>query len=158
MALPITLSYTFGNSTSAIPLVNLDSNFTTITTAVNSLGDGTFSFSALTSTGDATFSGTGQVKLPSGTTAQRSGTPVSGMIRYNTTLNSFEGYSGSSWGTVGGGSATGGGNDHVFVVNDKIVTTSYSIVSTQSAMSTGPITINSGVTVTIPSGSKWVVL
>ena len=35
---------------------------------------------ALTSTGDGTFSGTGQVKLPAGTTAQRSGSPADGML------------------------------------------------------------------------------
>ena len=41
-------------------------------------------------------------KLPVGTTAQRSGSPVQGQIRYNTTLSSFEGYSGSAWGSLGG--------------------------------------------------------
>ena len=41
-------------------------------------------------------------KLPVGTTAQRSGSAVQGQIRYNTTLSSFEGYSGSAWGSLGG--------------------------------------------------------
>jgi hypothetical protein len=40
-------------------------------------------------------------KLPAGTTAQRSGSPVAGQIRYNSTLSTFEGY-GSSWGSLGG--------------------------------------------------------
>ena len=195
--------------------------------------------STLAVTGDTTMAGnlavngTGQVKLPNGTTAQRSATPSVGSIRYNTTLQTFEGYStysgqtistitnstttatlttatnhnlttgtyvtvsgatpaayngtfsitvtgnttftytmltdpaGSAsvvgsyvvgtWGQIGGG-ATGNGGDQVFVENSKTVTASYQIPSTKCASSVGPITINSGVSVTVPSGSRWVVL
>jgi hypothetical protein len=42
--------------------------------------------------------------------------------------------------------------------NSKTVSASYSIPSGSSAMSVGPITVASGQTVTVPSGSKWVVL
>ena len=56
-----------------------------------------------TVTGDITMSGTGQLKLPAGTTGQRTGTPVAGMIRFNSTNNQFEGYNGTAWSTVGGG-------------------------------------------------------
>jgi hypothetical protein len=42
--------------------------------------------------------------------------------------------------------------------NNQTITSSYTITSGKSAMSAGPITINTGVTVTIPSGSRWVVL
>ena len=92
-----------------------------------------------------------------GTVAQRSSTPVNGMIRYNSDLGEFEGYAAGAWGQLGGG-ATGGGSDQVFVENSLTVTTSYSIPTGKSASSVGPISIGSGVTVTIPSGSKWVVL
>jgi hypothetical protein len=61
------------------------------------------------------------------------------------------------WAQIGGG-ATGGGDDQVFVENDQIVTTSYTIPTGKNAMTTGPVTINSGVSVTVPSGSRWVVL
>lgn len=61
------------------------------------------------------------------------------------------------WAQIGGG-ATGGGNDQVFVENDQVVTTSYTIPTGKNAMTTGPVTINSGVSVTVPSGSRWVVL
>ena len=44
------------------------------------------------------------------------------------------------------------------LINNKTIGASYSIPSGYSAMSTGPITVSSGVTVTVPSGSKWVVL
>jgi hypothetical protein len=46
--------------------------------------------------------GTDAVQLPLGTTAQRP-TPSNGMIRYNSDLNTFEGYANSTWGSIGGG-------------------------------------------------------
>jgi hypothetical protein len=44
------------------------------------------------------------------------------------------------------------------LVNNMTVGTTYSIPSGYSATSAGPITVSSGVTVTVPSGSRWVVL
>jgi hypothetical protein len=44
------------------------------------------------------------------------------------------------------------------VVNSKTVAASYTIATGDSAMSAGPITVSSGVTVTVSSGSRWVVL
>jgi hypothetical protein len=49
-----------------------------------------------------TLSGTDSVKVPSGTTAQRSGSPANGMLRYNSSTNEFEGYANSVWGAIGG--------------------------------------------------------
>ena len=43
-------------------------------------------------------------------------------------------------------------------VNNKTVGTDYSIPSGYNATSTGPMTVSTGVTVTIPSGSRWLVL
>ena len=182
---------------------------------------------------DATMSGTGQLKIPNGTTGQRSATPLSGMIRFNSTLNLYEGYTSytgaaistitfvtttatlttatahnlntgntvfitgttpaaysgtfvitvtsattftytmlstpsgnatvmgsyvyGNWAQIGGG-ATGAGGDQVFVENGVTVTTNYTLSTNKNAMSVGPITINSGVTVTVPSGQRWVVL
>ena len=57
-----------------------------------------------------------------------------------------------------GGGATGGGSDEVFYENDQAVTTNYSISASHNAMSAGPITINNGITVTVPSGVRWVVV
>jgi len=48
---------------------------------------------------------TGAVQLPVGSTGLRP-TPVVGMIRYNTTDGSFEGYDGSAWGALGGGGSS----------------------------------------------------
>ena len=102
-------------------------------------------------------SDTGAAVLPKGTTGQRDGTPLSGYLRYNTTNSKPEVYSGTAWGSVGGG-ATGGGPDEVFVENARIVTTNYTLSTGKSAESVGPITVNSGIAVTIPSGERWVVL
>lgn len=107
--------------------------------------------------GDVLLTGTGQLDLPAGTTAQRTGSPTSGMIRFNTTLAQFEGYNGTAWGQLGGG-ATGGGADTVFVENGQTVTTNYTLSTGKNAMSAGPVTVNSGVTVTIPSGASWVIV
>jgi hypothetical protein len=113
---------------------------------------------SLTSTGDGSFTGTGQVKLPSGTTGQRSGSPSAGMIRYNSTTGGFEGYT-TIWGSIGGGGgATGAGGDTVFQENSRIVTTSYTLTSNKSASTVGPITVNSGVILTVPSGERLVIL
>jgi hypothetical protein len=102
-------------------------------------------------------SATGSAAMPAGTTAQRDGSPSAGFLRFNSTDTSFEGYNGSGWGSIGGG-ATGGGSDAIFYENGQTVTTDYTITSATNAMSTGPLTINSGVSVTVPSGSRWVVL
>jgi hypothetical protein len=113
---------------------------------------------ALIGIGDTvSFGGTGQITLPTGTTGQRSGTPYAGMIRYNTTFAQFEGYTDGTWSQVGGG-ATGGGGDQVFVENGVTVTTNYTLTTNKNAESVGPITINSGKAVTVPSGQRWVIL
>ena len=105
----------------------------------------------------ATTATTGSAALPVGTTAERDGTPLSGYIRYNTSLTSFEGYNGSAWGSIGGG-AKGGGSNAVFYENDQTVTTNYTITDGKNAMSAGPITINSGITVTIGTGEVWTIV
>lgn len=52
----------------------------------------------------------------------------------------------------------GGGSNKVFYENDQTVTTNYTIPANKNAMSTGPVTINSGVTVTVSSGARYVVI
>jgi hypothetical protein len=102
-------------------------------------------------------SATDAIKIASGTTAERPVSPAAGQLRYNTTLGKFEGYNGTAWSSVGGG-ATGGGADTVFYENTLTVTTNYTLSASNNAHSVGPITVNSGITVTIPSGARWVVL
>lgn len=111
----------------------------------------------LTVTGNGTFQGTGFVLVAKGTTAQRPVVSVNGHIRYNTDTNQFEGYQDGAWGQLGGG-ATGGGGDEVFVENGVVVTTNYTLSTGKNAESVGPITINSGVVVSIPSNQRWLIL
>jgi len=61
-----------------------------------------------------------------------------------------------SWGKAGG--AAGGGTDSVFYENGNTVTADYTISTNTNAMSAGPITINADATVTIPTGSTWVIV
>jgi len=107
-------------------------------------------------TGNGSFNSTGALKIPAGTTGQQP-TPATGMIRFNSSTNLFEGYGASSWGSLGGG-ATGGAGNQVFFENDQIVTVNYTIPSTKNAMSAGPITIDTGISVTISTGANWVIV
>jgi hypothetical protein len=100
---------------------------------------------------------TGSAIMPTGTTGERDVSPSAGFLRFNSTLSKPEVYNGSSWGSVGGG-ATGAGGDEVFVENTTIVTTSYTLTASKNALSVGPVTINSGATVTVGSGQRWLVL
>ena len=111
----------------------------------------------ITVTGNIEQSGVAAMKIPTGTTAQRHGSPTAGHLRFNTDTNSAEIYNGSSFTSVGGG-ATGGGSDETFLETDNTVTASYTISTNRNAMTTGPVTINSGATVTVPSGQRWVIL
>ena len=111
-----------------------------------------------TITGNINNTATGFFDLPVGTTAQRPGTPNTGMIRFNSDLTAYEGYNGTGWTSINGGGAKGGGADDIFYENGQTVTTNYTISTNKNAMSAGPVTINAGVTVTVPSGSTWVVV
>lgn len=95
--------------------------------------------------------------IPAGTQVQRDVTPLPGYFRFNIDLGKFEGYNGTSWGSVGGG-ATGGGADEVFIENGQSVTTSYTIPTGKNAMSTGPITVENGAVITVQAGSRWVII
>jgi len=95
------------------------------------------------------------VQIPSGNTAVRP-SGANGALWYNSETGRYEGYAGTGWDSLG--AATGGGTDAVFYLNDNTVTTSYTIPVGQNAMSTGPLTINPNVTITVPSGSAWKVI
>jgi len=112
----------------------------------------------ITVAGNIEQSGVAAMKIPTGTTAQRHGSPTAGHLRFNTDTNSAEIYNGTSFTSVGGGGATGGGSDETFLETDNTVTTSYTISTNKNAMTAGPVTINSGATVTVPSGQRWIIV
>ena len=86
---------------------------------INSSGTNTFSGSQVISgninatgttntfSGDVLFTSTGAVKMPVGTQAQRPGTPVAGMVRFNDDTDVLEVYTGSSWTALGSGGGGG---------------------------------------------------
>lgn len=61
-------------------------------------------------------------------------------------------------GGSGGGGATGGGGDQVFYENNSAITANYTISSGRNAMTVGPVTVGNNVVITIPDGSRWVIL
>jgi len=136
----------FGTGTGGVGTYNVDVSQTVSSTAI----------AGVTDDSTLTVASTDAIKVPTGTTTERP-TGVNGYIRYNTTLNRFEGYANGAWGAIGGG-ATGGGADNIFIENGQTITTNYSIPAGKNAMTTGIVTVNSGVTVTIPSGGRWVIL
>ena len=81
-------------------------------------------------------------------------------------LPTAEGNAGQAMVTDGSGNlsfadanaAKGNGGDQIFIENDQVVTNNYTITTNKNAVTAGPVTINAGVTVTIPSGSNWVVV
>ena len=111
------------------------------------------SLTTLSTTGDITMSGTGEIKVATGTTAQRSGSPTTGMFRYNSTLNQFEGYNGSIWGGIGGAQAGG-----AIQINNTTASVSYTVATGTNGFSVGPITTASGVSITVASGQRWVII
>ena len=129
--------------------------------AIGQPSDGTVIPASIANTGDFTFpadiksTGTGGVKVPAGTTAQRPSN-TAGYIRYNSTTSQFEGY-GAAWGALGGG-ATGGGADQVFVETNQDITTSYTLTTNFNAMSAGPVDIAASATITVPAGATWVIV
>ena len=52
----------------------------------------------------------------------------------------------------------GASTNTVFFENDKAVEVNYQITSTKNAMSAGPISINAGIVVTVPSGCSWTIV
>ena len=68
-------------------------------------------------------------------------------------------WNGTSWLSINPSSgASGSGADRIFWENDQVVTQSYTITSSKNAMTAGNVTINSGVTVTVPAGGRWVIV
>jgi hypothetical protein len=53
---------------------------------------------------------------------------------------------------------TGGSPDRIFYENQQTVTVNYTLTTNYNAMSAGPVAINSGITVTVPSGSYWTIV
>lgn len=67
-------------------------------------------------------------------------------------------FEGRIWTYNSVGWSAGGKVDGVFIENIQTVETSYTIPIGKNALSTGPITIEDGATVTVQAGSRWIIL
>jgi len=92
-------------------------------------------------------------------TLDNDGDPLlTGALYWNTSANEMRAYDGVSWNAITAAGAVGGGADKIFWENDQTVTADYTITSSKNAMTAGDITINTGVTVTVPTGVRWVIV
>ena len=96
---------------------------------------------------------TGSAVVPTGTEAQRDGSPSAGYLRFNSDATSFEGYDGSAWGSIGGGATS----DAIYE-NSATIAENITIAAGRNGMSTGPISVAGGVAVTVSSGARYVVI
>ena len=86
--------------------------------------------------------------------ATNTGAVVTGIL----TATSFSG-DGSSLSNLPAGAPVGGASTNtVFFENDTAVAVNYQVTSGKNAMSAGPISINAGIAVTVPSGSSWTIV
>ena len=107
--------------------------------------------------GDVTNTSTGSFQVSQGTTAQRPAGTANGRLRYNSTEAAFEGYTAAGWGEIGGGGPSLG-TDSVIRTNSKVIAENITFAGSENGMTIGPITVNSGYTVTVTSGSTWVII
>jgi hypothetical protein len=75
------------------------------------------------------------------------------MFRFNDDTDQFEGYDGSAWGGISGAQAGG-----AILTNKSTASASYTIATGENGLSVGPITVSSGITITVSSGQRWLVL
>lgn len=92
------------------------------------------------------------------TASTRPSPPTANQTILQTDTASMYAYIGGVWQEISGTGASGGGSDRVFWENDVDITTNYTITTDKNAGTFGPVTIESGVTVTVPSGSTWSVV
>jgi len=109
------------------------------------------------------------LRLPSGTVAQRPGTPALGTVRYNSELDTAEIYVADNgdgingWIPVGGGGGPNLGGDSVIrchpneIVEDAVIGAS-SGVEYMRGFTVGPVTVANGISVTVETGAVWKVI
>ena len=126
------------------------------TTATNLSGGGSYTVVYQSSTGVTAY-------LTNGTTGQVLTAATGGAPTWTTidALPSQTGNAGkylSTDGSVASWEDTGASAEGVIWENSLVIASNYTLTTNKNGMSVGPITINSGVVVTVPSGQRWVVL
>jgi hypothetical protein len=87
------------------------------------------------------------------TSTTRPVAPYAGQVVYETDTEKSFVWTGTEWKPAGGG----GGNvaDDVIQPNSQTISNNFTFETGQNGVSAGPVTIASGVTVTVPVGSAW---
>ena len=86
--------------------------------------------------------------------ANAAGVVVTGIL----TATSFRG-DGSQLTNLPASAPVGGSSSNkVFFENDKVISVNYQITSTKNAMTAGPVSVNAGIAVTVPSGCSWTIV
>ena len=180
----------FQNATTTIPLSQLDSNFTTVTNALNDLNNYS-NFVQDTGTANAVV-----CNYPAGITttvidtgceitfeANNANTGATTLlVQVNsvtilaaTAIKNEDGsalsgaefraggiysviYDGTYWVLAGGGGGGGAEAGGAIYENTQSINANYTITTNKNGFSVGPITVASGVTVTVPSGSRYVIM
>lgn len=131
-------SNTFNLSTSSGGAANVNTTSTGSVVSMVTNSSVTFNTSTAIIPNNLTFSGTGAITLPTGSTAQQPGSSNSGMLRFNSTTNSFEGYANGTWSSLGATNTTNLG----LWQNKQAISVTQTISSGYSATSAGPITLS----------------
>ena len=92
------------------------------------------------------------------TSSTRPAVPASNQVILETDTAKLVARINGQWVNVSGVGATGSSGNQIFWENDQTVTSNYTITSNKNSGTFGPVTIASGVTVTVPSGSTWTVV
>jgi len=72
---------------------------------------------------------TGAIVMPVGTTAQRPGTGVVGMMRFNSDIDTFEGYNGASWVKLGGMTPSNDSRDNGLITDSEVFDVNYGAIT-----------------------------
>ncbi len=151
-------SNTFNLSTTSGGAANVNTTSTGSVVSMVTNSSVTFNTSTANVPNNLTFNGTGAITLPTGTTAQQPGSANSGMLRFNSSTNSFEGFANGSWSALGAANTTALG----LWQNKQAIQVSQTISTGYSATSAGPITLSPPiaaqvVTITIASPGVFTV-
>lgn len=108
-----------------------DLYFNTVSNRLKVYSGSAWSFAIVdTSTVVIKTSATGSAIIPSGATGDRDGSPANGYFRYNSSVNSFEGYVNGAWGGVGGAQAGG-----VIFENSLTISSNYTLTTSKNGLS-----------------------
>jgi hypothetical protein len=112
--------------------------------------------SQVTGTLPVTNGGTGATTLAANNVLLGNGTAAPQVVAPSTSGNvlTSDGTTWASQAPAASGASAGG----VIWENSLVVSSNYTLTSGKNGFSVGPITINSGVSVTVPSGQRWVIL